>query len=547
MSEFDYWNEVSTIGDLLVRGANLHPGRDALILPHRRATYGELLEGAIRVTRGLLAIGIQPGDHVGMFTSNSVEFAEGLFGIALLGGVAVPLNARHKAAELGYIIQNAELKALFTTADEDEYTDFTSVLHDALPSLAEARDPHRLVLEEAPSLKCAILLRGAGRKGFLSSTDFYKLAEQVGHGDVDRIRRRVRLRDKAAILYTSGTTANPKGCLLSHEAMTRGSTERARTRFSTGERDVHWGAGPLFHIGSLAPFIGAIGAGATYLTDTFYEPERALRLMETEGVTTAWPWFSAIVQALLDHPTFDASKLDTLRSVLVIAPRTLVERVQSTFPKAEIIQGCGMTETAGIFAISGPDESQESRATTQGKASPGIDIRIVDPESGTDTAPGQAGEILVRGYCVMDGYFRDPEKTAAALDANGWLHTGDLYRRDTDGRLLFNGRLKDMLKVGGENVAAIEIEAFLCSHPEVKLAEVVGRPDERLDEAPVAFVELRPGSTLTADGLIDFCKGRIARYKIPQAIYFMAPEEWPMSATKVNKPALRKRVMDNMK
>lgn len=169
-------------------------------------------------------------------------------------------------------------------------------------------------------------------------------------------------------------------------------------------------------------------------------------------------------------------------------------------------------------------------------------MRIVDLETGEEAAPDAVGEILVRGYCVMDGYYRSPEKTAEALDAEGWLHTGDLYARAADGQLTFHGRAKDMLKVGGENVAAIEVEAYLCSHPSVRIAEVVGRPDPRLDEVPVAFVELRPGASASEAELIAFCQGRIAGYKVPRAVFFMAEGEWPMSATKVDKRALRARL-----
>lgn len=201
-----------------------------------------------------------------------------------------------------------------------------------------------------------------------------------------------------------------------------------------------------------------------------------------------------------------------------------------------------MTETAGIFALCAPDETPEQRAISQGKPVPGISVKIIELESGEEAAADVVGEILVRGYCVMDGYYRSPEKTAEALDAEGWLHTGDLYARAADGQLTFHGRAKDMLKVGGENVAAIEVEAYLCSHPAVKLAEVVGRPDPRLDEVPVAFVELRPGKSASEEELIAFCQGRIASYKVPRAVFFMNDGEWPMSATKVDKRALRARL-----
>lgn len=538
MSNFSVWSEVSTIGDLLVRSAYLHPDRKAVVFPEDQRSYAELLWGATQVAQGLLALGVRSGDKVGLMAANCSEFVEAFFGVALLGGVVVPLNARHKAQEIGYIVDNGELAAICTTADDDEYVDFSNLFCSALPSLADS-DALHLRIDEAPRLRSAILLRGEGRRGFLGRSDFDKLANTRSAEEVDHIRRCVRIRDAAAIIYTSGTTANPKGCVLSHEAMTRGGVERARHRFGTGNHDVVWSAGPLFHIGSLAPFIGTMGAAGTYLTDSYFEPARALELMNREKATVAFPWFPAIVLGLIDHPNFDPSKLSSLASIILIAPPAQVERVQSLFPNTEIIQGCGMTETAGIFAISTRDEIEEQRATTQGKAVPGIEVRIKSLDSDGDAAPDEVGEILVRGYCVMDEYYRAPKKTAESLDEDGWLHTGDLYTKSKDGNLCFNGRLKDMLKVGGENVAAIEVEAFLCEHPAVRIAEVVGKADPRLDEVPVAFVELRADAQLSAEELIAFCKGRIASYKIPREVYFMQPEEWPTSATKMNKRALR--------
>lgn len=248
------------------------------------------------------------------------------------------------------------------------------------------------------------------------------------------------------------------------------------------------------------------------------------------------------MRALLDHPAFDPGHFPALRSFVTIGPPVLIDRIQRLFPSAELIQACGMTETAGIYAITAPGDSALERTTSNGKPAPGIEVCIVDPASGKPAAPGTVGEILVRGYCVTEGYYRDPVKTAAAIDAGRWLHTGDLYLQGADGSLVFHGRLKDMLKVGGENVAAIEVEALLCQHPAVKAAEVIGMPDARLDEVAVAFIELQPGASLAAEQLIAFCKGRIARFKIPRAVYFISADAWPMSATKVDKRVLRSRL-----
>lgn len=539
---FTEWSEVCPLADLLVRSAAKHPDRNALVMPDFALTYAELRDASVEIARGIVGMGVAPRAHVGILANNSREMVTALFGAALANCVAVPLNARHKSRELGYIIENAELALILTTAADTRFVDFREVLSTALPSLADSPEGEALSLAEAPKLRGIVMLEGDARAGLVSRDAFADAAQKVPASAVDQARRATRLRDTALIIYTSGTTANPKGCLLSHEAVTRGPVERASSRFRASDHDVTWGGGPLFHIGSFAPFIGAIGTGGTYVTDVFFDAGRALDLMERQKVTVAWPWFPAILQPLLDHPTFDPKRLASLRKALLIAPPALVDRAQRTFPDAEFMQACGMTETAGIFALCAPDETPEQRTISQGKPVPGVEVKIIELDSGEEAAPGIVGEILVRGYCVMDGYHRSPEKTAETLDSDGWLHTGDLYARSADGQLTFHGRAKDMLKVGGENVAAIEVEAYICSHPAVKLAEVVGRPDPRLDEVPVAFIELRPGHTATAREIIDFCQGRIASYKVPRDVFFMNDGEWPMSATKVDKRALRSRL-----
>lgn len=538
--------EVSTVGDLLLRGAETVPARDCVVFPDVRESYAELYARAVETARGLIAIGVQPGEHVGLLMPNSLEYLGAFFGIALIGAVSVPMNVRNKPVELSYIIANADQVAVLTSSADTSYHDLPTVLADAFPAISRGAAQTELSIAEAPKLRQVIDLGGATDvAGVRSLSWFEAAAATVDTAAVEGARRAVRVRDPAMILYTSGTTANPKGCLLSHEAVTRGPVERARYRLKAPGVDVTWAAGPLFHIGSLAPFIGSVGVAGTFLTDSFFDPGRAVRLLMREKVTLMWPWFSAIVQGVIDHPEFDPSTFDKLCHFFIIAPDTLVRRVQKLFPDAEILQACGMTETAGVFALSNPDEDAESRATTQGKAAPGIAIRIIDPATGEDCPPGVLGEILVRGFCVMDGYYRNPEQTLATLDSDGWLHTGDLYTKDADGRVMFQGRLKDMLKVGGENVATMEVEAYLCSHPQVKFAEVVGRPDPRLDEVPVAFVEIREAGAVSEDELIAYCKGRIANYKIPRAIVFMMADEWPMSATKVDKRALRSRLLED--
>ncbi len=535
--------EVTTLGDLLVRAAYTQPDRDALVLPGERASYSDLLARAQRVARGLIRLGVPEGAHVGLLLPNSLDYVAGLFGIALAGCVAVPLNARHRATEVGYIIRHAELQVILTSRHEVDPIDFMDLLGKSLSSGESASDDapaHPFPFKAAPLLRQIVILRGADHSAGMPFGEFNRLADTITAAEAEARRQRVRVRDIVILIYTSGTTANPKGCLLTHEAVLRGASERMRTRFKAEGRDVVWGAGPLFHIGSLGPFLGCVAVAGTYLTDVYFDPGRALALMGRERVTLAWPWFPAIVQALLNHPDFDPASLDDLRYVNVIGAPGLVTRMQEQLPQAEVLQSCGMTETAGIFAIASPGEPIEVRSVSNGRASPGVELRIVDPGGERDVPDDTIGEIWVRGYCVMESYWRDPANTAAALTPDRWLKTGDLYERRSDGNVVFRGRLKDMLKVGGENVATAEVEGCLCAHPDVSIAEVIGRPDARLDEVPVAFVELRREAATSEAELIEFCRGRIASFKVPRAVIFLQPGEWPMSLTKVDKRGLRR-------
>jgi fatty-acyl-CoA synthase/long-chain acyl-CoA synthetase len=539
------FSESLPLADLLVRSAQAHPERTALAFPDRRYTYADLLEGATRTARSLRAAGVGSGDHVGLLMPNSVEFVESMFGAALLGAVLVPLNARFRSAELGYVIAHAELSVVLTSDAIATRTDFRAILGESLPSLPGSDPDAPLRLAEAPRLRHVVVLDGDSGGGCLGGDAFRALAERVDPHEIDTIRARVRSRDTALILYTSGTTAHPKGCLISHESITRGSVGRMRETVPlTGEPPVFWCPLPLFHIASLQVFLASIGVGATFVTDVFYDAGRALEQIRQMRVTSLWPWFFSTMNGLLADPSFTGAQHPELTSISLVGPPAALREVQARFPAAKLINGSGMSEMAGYFAISPMDDDDESRATWVGKPVSGVEVRIIDPETGQDVGPDTLGELLLRGYSMMTGYYRDPERTRQTIDEDGWLHTGDLFRLSHDGHVRYEGRLKDMLKVGGENVPAIEVEAFLCTHPAVAIAEVVGRPDDRLDEVAVAFVELAPGSTVTADELIEYCRGRIASFKVPRAVYFKTATEWPMSATKVNKVALRREVAE---
>ncbi|MQA17472.1 MAG: AMP-binding protein, partial [Pseudonocardiaceae bacterium] len=267
---------------------------------------------------------------------------------------------------------------------------------------------------------------------------------------------------------------------------------------------------------------------------------------ERARATTLWPLFPAFTRGLIDHPLFSATDLGRVKQLPTVGPPEMLLAAQRAFPHARVMNAYGMTETSAIIVLPEHGESLEHRVEWSGTPFRGIEARIIDPETGGPAHPGEIGELLVRGYCILDGYYREPQKTADTIDDEGWLHTGDLCLMDEEGRVAFRGRLKDMLKVGGENVAALEIEAFISSHSAVRHVEVVGVPDPRLDEVPVAFVEVYDGDGITEDALIEFCEGSLASYKVPRHIRFVEPYEWPMSATKVDKTALRERIQEEL-
>ena len=527
------------LGAWLGVGAEEHPDRPLLTMPDGSWSYREIYEDSLEVARGLVGLGVVPGDHVGALIPNSPELLAAMFGSALVGAVFVPINARYRVQELGYVIANADIKVILTSDLLDEHVDFSAILRQALPSIPDQHAPERLHLPEAPKLEHIAMLRGGRRPGFIDRADFDRRAAAAT--PAEPFPAEPGPRDPVCILYTSGTTADPKGCVISHEALTRGCRAKVTERLDPGEGDVHWSAGPLFHIGSLQVFLGALTTGGSYLTDRRFDPAAAFALMRDHKVVHAWPWFPAVIQDIMALEEFDPEALRSMRTLMLSWPEPLRLAVQDLFPWIKLFGACGMTETAGSYATNGKDDTRQERAADNGIPFEGVEVKVVDPETGEDLGFGRSGELLVRGYQVMDGYYNDPEKTAAAIDADGWFHTGDVYSRGVTGQLTFRTRLKDMLKVGGENVAAVEIEAALMRLPEVRTAEVVGLADARLDEVPVAYVELEPGFDVAAEELIAHCRGSIASYKVPRQIHFIEPGGWPMSATKVNKNVLRER------
>jgi fatty-acyl-CoA synthase len=337
------------------------------------------------------------------------------------------------------------------------------------------------------------------------------------------------------MLYTSGTTSAPKGCRLSHRNLV-GKGIAFCELFEFGPADRMWNPLPMFHVGFVMPLAGVLATAGTLVTMRRFEPPAALRQLAQERVTHAFPAFPQLWQGIVDQAGFDAAELPHLRRGLVVGPADLLRRMQRATPDCPFISCYGMTEGTSVFTAPRPADPETLRLGTEGRPLPGLELRIVDPDTGALMRAGEAGEIQIRGYSVAGGYHNAPERTAAAFLPDGWFRTGDLGSVDAEGNLCFRGRAKDMLKVGGENVAALEVEGYLTTHPEIVMAQVIGVPDPRLSEVVAAFVELRAGSSLTPAEVVAFCQGRIASFKVPRYVTFV--DEWPMSATKIQKRAL---------
>ena len=537
---------VTTMGDLLLTAADRNPDKLALVFPETRYTYAELAARALRRARSLQALGVKPRDHVGILMHTCPEFVELYFAIALCGAVIVPINARYKASEIGYVVENADLVTVITTAAVAEQVNFVERLEAALPGLSAQADPRRLSIGTAPRLRNVVRFGAGERAGFISDAAFDAGADGVPEIAVHETRLGVRVRDVALMLYTSGTTANPKGCLITHEAQVRNSIALGRHRYRLTAEDSLWSPLPMFHIAAVLPMLAIFDVGGTYLTMGYFDPGVALQMLEEHKVTATYPSFVTIMQGLIYHPDFAARDLTSIRlmnSNFAVQPPGVSEPIMKAMPGAVQVGSFGMTEASGTVSTGSPSEPESQRITRLGRPLPGLEVRVVDTD-GRDIATGGRGEVLVRGYSLFEGYYRDAEKTAQALDAEGWFHTGDIGSLDAAGTIMFHGRIKDMLKVGGENVAAAEIEAQLQKHPAVKLAQVVGIPDSKYEEVPAAFIELQPGQTVTPEELIELCRRDIASFKVPRQVRFVT--EWPMSSSKIQKFRLRTALLEEL-
>jgi len=514
-----------TIPQVVQRAAERFGDREAMVDGDVRMTFAELAEHVERAARAFISSGVRPGDRVSIWAPNAWEWAVAELGLHAAGAVLVPLNTRFKGTEAGYVLEKSGARMLFTVTDFLD-TDYVALLEgvDGLGALEEK-----------------VILRGSVPAGCTSWDDFMARADEVSPDEVEQRAAALTGDDTSDILFTSGTTGAPKGAMLRHAAGIRAYTSWADV-VGLREGDRYLIVNPFFHaFGLKAGILACLLTGTTIVPHPVFDVPSVMKRIPEEGITML-PGPPAIYQTILNHPELDGFDMSSLRLAVTGAAAIPVEMVRQMYDVLgfeTVVTGYGLTESTGIATMCRHDDDPETIATTSGRAIPDVEVLVVD-DDGNEVPRGEPGEIVVRGYNVMKGYLDQPEETAATIDEDGWLHTGDIGVMDVRGYIDITDRKKDMFIVGGFNAYPAEIENLMLGHPDVAQAAVVGVPDQRLGEVPYAFVVPSSGSDADPDEIIAWCRDAMANYKVPRAVEIV--DTLPMNASnKVLKYQLRER------
>jgi len=487
-----------------------------------------------------MAIGVQRGDRVGIWSANRAEWMITQYAAAKAGAILVNINPAYRLRELEYVLAQSGVCVLIA-ARGFRATDYVEMLLRLIPELGTTPLGRPLATERIPALRQVVYLGADAEPGGLAWSDFVARGDAVTAGELEAREATLQFDDPINIQYTSGTTGSPKGATLSHHnILNNGYFVGATLRYTEADRICL--PVPFYHcFGCVLGNMAAVAHGATIVTpgETF-DPDLTLRAVEAHGCTSIYGVPTMFI-AQLDHPRFGTFRLETLRTGIMAGapcPIDVMRQVIDRMHVPEVTICYGMTETSPVSFQSDVDDPIDLRVSTVGRVLPHLECKIVDPETGAVVPRGTDGELCTRGYSVMLGYWNDASATAHAIDAARWMHTGDLAVMNDDGYVTISGRIKDMIIRGGENISPREIEEFLYTHDKVREVQVIGVPDRKYGEAVCAWIRLRDGATATAEELRDFCRGQIATYKIPRYVRFTT--EFPMTVTgKIQKFKMR--------
>lgn len=537
-----------TVPQVLAETALHHGARDAAVFPEQsiRWSYSELVRKVDDLAAGLLAIGIEAGDRVGIWSPNRPEWLLTQFATARIGAILVTVNPAYRTAEMEYVLNKVGCKAL-VIAPAFKSSNYVEMITSIAPELAEA-EAGRLSSSKLPFLRSVVVMGEQTQPGMLRFDELLSLAGPAQRLRLDDLTAKLDPDDPINIQFTSGTTGSPKGATLTHFNIVN-NARFVVGRLNLTPEDRLAIPVPLYHcFGMVMGTLGCASVGAAMVfPGEAFDPETALTAVARERCT-AFYGVPTMFVAMLDHPSFKNHDLSSLRTGIMAGapcPTEIMKRVIADMHMREVTIAYGMTETSPVSFQSHCDDPLDRRVATVGRIHPQLEVKIVDAE-GRTLPVGQEGELCTRGYSVMRGYWNDDARTKESIDPAGWMHSGDLATLDAEGYCAIVGRVKDMVIRGGENIYPREIEDFLHRHPKIQDVQVFGVPDPRYGEELCAWIVLKPGAAAETEEITAFCKGQIAHYKVPQHIRFV--EELPMTVTgKPQKFLMRERMLEELK
>ncbi|WP_088014639.1 AMP-binding protein [Gottfriedia acidiceleris] len=534
-----------TIGKLLEEKAKLHPTHEAVVYADRglRMNYEQFENHCREVAKGLMSLRIQKGDHIAIWSSNTPEWLTSQFATGKMGGVLVTVNTNYRTAELEYLLKQSDSTTIILM---DQYKDssYIEMLYEIIPELKDAV-PGELHSSRLPSLRNVIVLGKKKYPGTFSWNELLSIAKHTSDIELDKRIASMSPFDVINMQYTSGTTGFPKGVMLTHSNIVNNGFNIANCMELT-KADRLCIPVPFFHcFGCVLGTMACVTVGATMVPIQDFSPKRVLQTVQDEKCTGLHGVPTMFI-AELNEPDFSKYDLSTLRTGIMAGSNCPIEVMKAVIEKmgiTEITIAYGQTESSPVITQTRTNDPIELRVESVGKALPNVEVKIVEPGTSNEVTRGEQGELCTRGYHVMKGYYKNEEATRAAIDEEGWLHTGDLAIMDENGYCKVTGRLKDMIIRGGENIYPREIEEFLYTHPDVLDVQVVGVPDHVYGEEVMAWIILKEGIKITPEDIRMYCKGKISKHKIPRYIEFI--KEYPMTASgKIQKFRLREQAVE---